>query len=181
VGYAKEKKDERPPDPILKLRHAVLEAIKVTEKEAAERDGQKRPPQVSIWWEIVDDKQNGEHNGVRFWDNYSLVQSFENKEKYVIREDTRIGDLAAFVAYEFEDGADYFEEDDVEVDFGVLEGERVVASLEPRRFKKGEPATGTRTVSSTLMLAEKDKEPEKVATPAANEPEDEDAFDDIPF
>ena len=181
MGYAKEKKDERPPDPILKLRHACLEAIKVTEKEAAEKDGKKYAPKVSVWWEILDDKQNGEHKGVRFWDNYSLVKSFEDEEKYVIREDTRIGDLAAFVAYEFEDGADFFE-DDVEVNFGDLEGAQVVASLEPRRFKPGEPATGTRTVSSTLMLAEKAEKPEKVATPAAaNEPEAEEDFDDIPW
>jgi len=40
----------------------------------------------------------------------------------------------------------------VDVVFEKLEGSRVVASLEPRKFKD-EPATGTRTISKTLMLA----------------------------
>jgi hypothetical protein len=154
VGHTKERKGERTPDPILKLRHALLEAIKVTEKEAVEKDGKPYAPKVSIWWEILDDKSGGGHNGTRFWDNYSFVKSFDDEKSYVIREGTRIGDLAAFVAYEFEDGADYFESD-VDVNFEDLEGAQVIASLEPRRFKE-EPPTGTRTVSSTLMLAVKE-------------------------
>jgi hypothetical protein len=151
VGHRKERRGEREPDPILKLRHALLEAIRVEEKEAAEKDGKQYAPKVSIWWEILDDKQGGDYVGVRFWDNYSFVKPFDSGDGYVIREGTRIGDLASFMAYEFEDGADYFE-DDVDVVFEKLEGSRVVASLEPRKFKD-EPATGTRTVSTTLMLA----------------------------
>src|SRR5215208_1556246 len=139
MGHTKERKGERTPDPILKLRHALLEAIKVMEKEAVEKDGKPYAPKVSIWWEILDDKSGGGHNGTRFWDNYSFVKSFDDEKSYVIREGTRIGDLAAFVAYEFEE----------------VEGAQVIASLEPRRFKE-EPPTGTRTVSSTLMLAEKE-------------------------
>jgi hypothetical protein len=154
VGHIKERKGERTPDPILKLRHALLEAIKVAEKEAVEKDDKPYAPKVSIRWEILDDKAGGGHNGTRFWDNYSFVKSFDDENSYVIREGTRIGDLAAFVAHEFEDGADYFESD-VEVNFEDLEGAQVIASLEPRRFKE-EPPTGTRTVSSTLMLAEKE-------------------------
>jgi len=154
MGHTKERKEERTPDPILKLRHAVLEATKVIEKEATEVNDKPYAPKVSIWWEILDDKAGGGHNGTRFWDNYSFVKSFDDEKSYVIREGTRIGDLAAFVAYEFEDGADYFESD-VDVNFEDLEGAQVIASLEPRRFKE-EPPTGTRTVSSTLMLAEKE-------------------------
>jgi hypothetical protein len=154
MGHTKERKEERTPDPILKLRHAVLEAIKVIEKEAAEVNGKPYAPKVGIWWEILDDKAGGGHNGTRFWDNYSFVKAFDDETKYVIREGTRIGDLAEFVANEFHGGADYFESD-VDVDFEVLEGAKVIASLEPRRFKEEAP-TGTRTVSSTLMLAEKE-------------------------
>src|SRR5215211_3116660 len=145
MGHKKERKSEREPDPILKLRHARLKAVKVMEKEAYKTDDKVYAPKVSIWWEILDDKQDGDHNGVRFWDNYSFVKPFDGEEGYVIREGTRIGDLAAFVAYEFEHGADYFDSE-VDVDFEVLEGAQVIASLEPRRFKE-EPATGTRTVS----------------------------------
>jgi hypothetical protein len=154
MGHTKERKEERTPDPILKLRHAVLEAIKVIEKEAAEVNGKPYAPKVGIWWEILDDKAGGGHNGTRFWDNYSFVKAFDDETKYVIREGTRIGDLAEFVANEFHGGADYFESD-VDVDFEDLEGAKVIASLEPRRFKEEAP-TGTRTVSSTLMLAEKE-------------------------
>jgi hypothetical protein len=170
VGHKKERKGEREPDPILKLRHARLKAVKVMEKEATE----KYPPKVSIWWEILDDKSGGDHNGVRFWDNYSFVKSFDDENEYVIREGTRIGDLAAFVAYAYEDGADYFDSD-LDVIFEDLEGEQVIASLEPRKFKE-EPATGTRTVSSTLMLAEREK-----AAKAAAEAEEDQDFSDIPF
>lgn len=186
MGHTKERKGERTPDPILKLRHARLEAIKVMEKDAAEKDGREYAPKVSIWWEILDDKQGGAHNGVRFWDNYSFVKPFEGEEGYVIREGTRIGDLAAFVAYEFEDGADYFDSD-VEVDFEVLEGAQVIASLEPRRFKE-EPATGTRTVSTTLMMAEKVERAQTKPAAAAEPGEDgghvegeEEPVPDAPF
>jgi len=175
MGHKKERKTEREPDPILKLRHARLKAIKVTEKDTHKTDDKVYAPKVSIWWEILDDKSGGEHNGVRFWDNYSFVKSFEDAQSYVIREGTRIGDLAAFVAYEFEDGADYFESD-IEVVFEDLEGAEVIASLEPRKFKDGEKATGTRTVSSTLMMTEA---AEKVVAQA--EAEEESDFSDIPF
>src|SRR5215203_1646642 len=104
MGHRKEKKEERVPDPILNLRHARLRAVKVMEKEAAEKDGKSFAPKVSIWWEILDDKAGGSHNGTRFWDNYSFVKSFEDENAYVIREGTRIGDLAAFIAYAFEGG-----------------------------------------------------------------------------
>jgi hypothetical protein len=153
TGHHKERKAERTPDPILKARQARLQAVRVMEKEAHYTDDKVYAPKVSIWWEILDDKAGADHKGVRFWDNYSFVKSFDDDKKYVIREGTRIGDLAAFMAYEFHDGADYFESD-VEVDFEALEGEEVIASLEPRRFKEEAP-TGTRTVSETLMLAEK--------------------------
>jgi len=56
MGHRKEKKEERAPDPILNLRHARLRAVKVMEKEAAEKDGKSFAPKVSIWWEILDDK-----------------------------------------------------------------------------------------------------------------------------
>jgi hypothetical protein len=79
------------------------------------------------------------------------------------------------VAYEFEDGADYFESD-VDIAFEDLEGAQVIASLEPRKFKEGEPATGTRTVSSTLMMPEA---AEKVVAKA--EAEEAADFSDIPF
>jgi hypothetical protein len=174
VGYKKERKSEREPDPILKLRRARLKAITVREQEAAEHDGKKFAPKVSVWWEILDDGKNGEHKGVRFWDNYSFVKSFEDEGEYVIREGTRIGDLAAFVAYDLHDGADFFEED-VDIDFAELEGEEVIAGLEPRKFKE-EPATGTRTISETLQLAER---AEKVAAKAAAEERED--FSDIPF
>jgi hypothetical protein len=174
VGYKKERKSEREPDPILKLRRARLKAIMVREQEAAERDGKKYAPKVSVWWEILDDGKNGEHNGVRFWDNYSFVKSFEDDGEYVIREGTRIGDLAAFVAYDLHDGVDFFE-DDVDIDFDELEGHEAIAGLEPRKFKE-EPATGTRTVSETLQLAER---AEKVAAKA--EAEEEADFSDTPF
>jgi hypothetical protein len=174
VGYKKERKSEREPDPILKLRRARLKAIMVREQEATERAGKNYAPKVSVWWEILDDGKNGEHNGVRFWDNYSFVRSFEDDGEYVIREGTRIGDLAAFVAYDLHDGADFFE-DDVAIDFGELEGHEVIAGLEPRKFKE-EPATGTRTVSETLQLAER---AEKVAAKA--EAEEEEDFENIPF
>jgi hypothetical protein len=151
VGHRKERKGERTPDPILKLRHSRLKAQRVIEQEASEHNGKTYPPKVSIWWEILDDKAKGEYNGTRFWDGYSFVKPFDGGDEFVIREGTRIGDLASFMAYEFQNGADYFE-DDVDVDFEELEGAEIIASLEPRRFKD-EPATGTRTVSETLMLA----------------------------
>jgi hypothetical protein len=180
VGHRKEKKEERAPDPILNLRHARLGAVKVAEKEGAEKDNKTYPPKVSIWWEIVDDKSSGSHNGTRFWDNYSFVKSFDDPSEYVIREGTRIGDLAAFMAYAFEGGTDYFNSD-VEVDFEDLEGCEVIASLEPRRFKEEAP-TGTRTVSTTLMLAE-ERAPVTAPTSTADEESgiDERNFDDTPF
>jgi hypothetical protein len=96
------------------------------------------------------------------------------------------------MAYEFHNGADYFESD-VQVDFEDLDGEEVVASLEPRRFKEGEPPTGTRTVSTTLQLAERAerevrsvgdlREEQKAVTAAkASEATEEDEdFENIPF
>jgi hypothetical protein len=174
VGHPKEKKEERAPDPILSLRHCRLRAEKVIEKEGVEKDGKPYPPKVSIWWEILDDKSGGGHNGTRFWDNYSLVKSFDDPSKYVIREGTRIGDLAAFMAYAFEGGADYFNSD-VEVAFEDLEGAEVIASLEPRKFKEEAP-TGTRTVSTTLM---RPQVAEKVA--AKSEAEEEAVFSDLPL
>jgi len=176
VGHRKEKKEERVPDPILNLRHARLRAVKVIEKEGTEKEGKTYPPKVSIWWEILDDKSGGSHNGERFWDNYSFVKSFEDENAYVIREGTRIGDLAAFMAYAFEDGVDYFNSD-VEVAFEDLEDQEVIASLEPRRFKEEKP-TGTRTVSTTLMLAE---ERATVPPKEAGDEDDEVDSDDIPF
>ena len=180
MGHQKEKKEERAPDPVLNLRHCRLRAEKVIEKEGVEKDDKSYPPKVSVWWEILDDKSGGGHNGTRFWDNYSLVKSFDDPSKYVIREGTRIGDLAGFMAYAFEGGADYFNSD-VEVEFEDLEGAEVIASLEPRRFKEEAP-TGTRTVSTTLMLAE-ERVPVTTPTSAADdEPEiDESQFEDIPF
>jgi hypothetical protein len=176
VGYAKEKKEERAPDPVLNLRHARLRAVKVIEKEGTEKEGKTYPPKVSIWWDIVDDKSGGGHSGTRFWDNYSFVKSFDDPSKYVIREGTRIGDLAAFMAYAFEDGADYFNSD-VDVAFEDLEDHEVIASIEPRRFKEEAP-TGSRTVSTTLMLAE-----ERVTVPPAPKEAEAGApgVDDIPF
>jgi hypothetical protein len=163
VEHIKERNEERTPDPILTLRFARLEAKKVTEKEAHYTDDKVYAPKVSIWWEILDDKQGGSLNGTRFWDNYSFVKSYDDDKKYVLRKGTRIGDLAAFMAYEFHNGANYFESD-VQIAFEDLEGEEVVASTEPRRFKEGEPPTGTRTVSTTLQLAER---AEKVTTAEA--------------
>jgi len=175
MGHTKEKKTERTPDPILALRHCLLKADKVMEKEAHKTDdGKVYAPKVSVWWEILDDKKQGDHNGTHFWDNYSFVKSYEDDSKYVIREGTRIGDLAAFMAYAYEDGADYFE-DDVDVVFEDLEGAQVVASLEPRRFKEEAP-TGTRTVSETLMMAEK-----AAQIVAEAEAEEEEDFESIPF
>jgi hypothetical protein len=186
VGYQKERASEREPDPILKLRHARLKAKKVIERGAAEKDGTKFAPQVAILWRILNDGKNGEHNDVEIWDKYSFVKSFEDDSKFVIREDTRIGDLAAFVADAFYDGADFFEED-VDIDFETdLDGVEVVASLEPRQFKN-EPPTGTRTKSTTLQLAER---AEKAASgvrhshepaPQAADKADLVEFDDIPF
>jgi hypothetical protein len=170
MGHKKEKKSERESDPILKARQVRLKALRVMEKEAAEKDGKTIAPKVSIWWKILE----GEHEGVRFWDNYSFVKSFDDETQYVIREGTRIGDLAAFMAYAYHDGADYFDSD-VEVDFEDLEGDEVIASLEPRRFKEEAP-TGTRTVSTTLM---RPQVAEKVAAKA--EAEEEADFSDIPF
>jgi hypothetical protein len=66
MGHKKERKSEREPDPILKLRHARLKAVKVMEKEAYKTDDKVYAPKVSIWWEILDDKSGGDHNGVRF-------------------------------------------------------------------------------------------------------------------
>jgi hypothetical protein len=196
--HTKERKGDRQPDPILKLRQPRLFASKVIERDASERDdGTVYAPQVSIWWEILNDGKNGEYNGVKFWDKYSFVKSYDDPKKYVIREDTRIGDLAAFVAYEFEDGADYFE-DDVDIDFEELEGAEVVAQLEPRKFMDQAP-TGTRTVSKTLKLAEKaenvanglrQKQEEVAAAKEAHnarvddgydEPDEEEDLDDIPW
>jgi hypothetical protein len=185
--HQKERKGDREPDPILKLRNTHLHAEKVIEREASEReDGDVYPPQVSILWDIVKDGKNGEYDGVKFWDKYSFVKSYDDPTKYVIREDTRIGDLAAFVAYEFYDGADYFEDDGVDIDFEELEGADVTAQLEPRRFKEQAP-TGTRTVSKTLQLAEKAekvaaglRQSQQAASEAAKTEEDED-FEDIPF
>ena len=189
MEHIKERNEERTPDPILNLRFARLEAKKVMEKEAHYTDDKVYAPKVSIWWEILDDKSGGGHNGTRFWDNYSFVKSYDDEKKYVIRKGTRIGDLAAFMAYEFHNGADYFESD-VEVAFEDLEGEEVVASLEPRRFKEGEPPTGTRTVSTTLQLAERAEKvtssaslheyQEEAARTAVEAEEDED-FEDLPF
>jgi hypothetical protein len=182
VGHKKERKSEREPDPILKWRQARLKALKVKEQEAhTATDGKVYPPKVGINWEILDDKKKGEHNGARFWDNYSFVKSFDDENEYVIREGTRIGDLAAFMAHTYQDGADYFE-DDVDVVFEDLEGEEVIASLEPRRFQPGEPPTGTRTVSTTLMLAEgAEKVGAKLATEESEIDEEDEDFDDIPF
>ncbi len=158
TGYTRERKSEREPAPILKLRHARLKAKKVVEREANEKDGTKFAPQVSILWTIIDDGKNGEYNDVEIWDKYSFVKSFDDPNMYTIREDTRIGDLAAFVSYAFYDGADFFEGTDIDFETD-LEGAEVVASLEPRQFKS-EPPTGTRTVSTTLQLASR---AEKVA------------------
>jgi hypothetical protein len=187
MGHTKEKKTERAPDPILTLRFARLEAKKVMEHPAVVKNDKPYAPKVSIWWEIVDDKSGGDHNGVRFWDNYSFVKSYDDDTKYVIREGTRIGDLAAFMAYEFHNGANYFDSD-VEVDFEDLDSEQVIASLEPRKFKEGEPATGTRTVSTTLQLAERaeasnlqHKQEEAAAAKDAESDVDESDFESIPF
>jgi hypothetical protein len=144
--------------------------MKVVEKEAHKTDEKVYAPKVSIWWKIAE----GEHEGVRFWDNYSFVKSFDDEKSYVIREGTRIGNLAAFVAYAYHDGVDYFDSD-VEIEFEDLEGDEVIASLEPRRFKE-EPPTGTRTVSTTLM---RPQVAEKVAAKA--EAEEEADVSDIPF
>ena len=183
MGYATEQKTEKTPDPILSLRHAKLEALKIRESEVTERDGKVFAPKVSILWKIVDDNASGEHNGIEFWDNYSLVKSYDDDTKYVIRDGTRIGDLAAFVAHAFYGGKSFF---DVDVDFAVLEGAEVTASLEPRRFKPGEPATGTRTNGATLMptnSAQRVAPPQPVPQAAQQaEPEtDESDFDDISF
>jgi hypothetical protein len=183
VGYAKEKKEERAPDPILNLRHARLRAEKVIERPLAEKNGKTYAPQVGINWKILDDKSGGANNGTRFWDNYSLVKSFEDPDKYVIRDDTRIGNLAAFMAHAFHDGADYFESD-VEVVFEDLEGAEVIASVEPKRFKPGDPPTGSRTVSETLMLADAEKPPVATVAAKAEEPDvatDDPEWNDIPF
>jgi hypothetical protein len=193
VRHQKERKGDREPDPILKLRNTHLHAEKVIEREAAPQDdGSVYAPQVSILWNIVKDGKNGEYDGVKFWDKYSFVKSYEDEKKYVIREDTRIGDLAAFVAYEYYDGVDFFE-DAVDIDFEELEGADVVAQLEPRRFKT-DPPTGTRTVSKTLQLAEKaekvaaglrqKQEAVAAAAPKAEEPDvapDDPEWADIPF
>jgi hypothetical protein len=180
VGYKKERKSEREPDPILKLRKARLHAEKVIERDASEKDGISFAPQVSILWKIVDDGKDGDHNDTKFWDKYSFVKSFEDDSEYVIREDTRIGDLAAFVAYDLYDGADFFE-DDIEIDFDELEGVEVIAQLEPRRFKDQDP-TGTRTVSKTLQLAERAEKVAAQGSSAAEEDDlDEEDWDNIPF
>jgi hypothetical protein len=48
VGYAKERKQERVPDPILKLRQARLKAKKVMVSEMSERNGKVYAPKVGI-------------------------------------------------------------------------------------------------------------------------------------
>jgi hypothetical protein len=186
VGYKKEKKSDREPDPVLTLQNARLKAKKVLEKEEAVKDKKTYAPQVSIWWEIVDDGAKGDHNGKTFWDGFSFVRPLEGGDEWVIREGTRIGDLAHFVAYDYHDHADFFN-DDVDVDFeGDLDGAEVIANLEPKRFKPSDPPTGTRTVAGSMQSIERArKAASRVLAPVpseADEPEiDESEFDDLPF
>ena len=188
MSYRKEKKSDREPDPVLTLQNARLKAKKVLEKDAAEKDDKTYAPQVSIWWEIVDDGAEGEHNDKTFWDGFSFVRPLDGAEgpdDWVIRNGTRIGDLAHFVAYDYHDRADYFNSD-VAIDFEEdLDGVEVIANLEPKRFKPSDPPTGTRTVAGSMQSIERArKAASRVLAPVQgdSEPEgDESEFDDIPF
>jgi hypothetical protein len=189
VGYRKEKKEDRVPDPILTLQNARLKAKKVMEKEATE----KYAPQVSIWWEIIDDGAEGEHKGKTFWDGHSFVHPLAGGDDWVIREGTRIGDLAHFVAYDLHGGADYFDSD-VEIDFeGDLEDVEVIANLEPKRFKPSDVPTGTRTVAGSMQSIERARRAaSKILVPDRDDPDrdgpdrdgpdrDDPEWEDIPF
>jgi hypothetical protein len=187
VSYRKEKKSDREPDPVLTLQNARLKAKKVLEKEAAEKDGKTYAPQISVWWDIVDDGAEGEHNGKTFWDGFSFVKPLDGGDEWVIREGTRIGDLAHFVAYDYHNRADFFKHD-VDIDFEEdLDGVEVIANLEPKRFKPSDPPTGTRTVAGSMQSIERArKAASRVLAPvqgdANDEPEvDESEFDDITF
>jgi hypothetical protein len=185
VGYRKEKKSEREPDPVLNLQNARLKAKKVLEKEeAADKNGKTIAPKVSIWWDVVDDGADGEHNGKTFWDGFSFVHPLDGGNEWVIREDTRIGDLAEFVANDYHDGANFFDSD-VEIDFEAdLDDAEVIANVEPKRFKPNDPPTGSRTVSGSLQSIERARRAaRRVLVPDRDdEPEvDESTFADIPF
>ena len=196
MGYKKEKKSDREPDPVLTLQNVRLKAKKVLEKEekkATNKDDKAYAPQVSVWWEIVDDGAEGGHNDKRFWDGFSFVHPLEGGAEWVIREGTRIGDLAHFVAYDYHDRADYFNSD-VAIDFEEdLDGVEVIANLEPKRFKPNDPPTGTRTVAGSLQSIERArKAASRVLAPVRDDEQDgpdrdaadaeEDAdFSDIPF
>jgi hypothetical protein len=184
VGYRKEKKSDREPDPVLTLQNARLKATKVMEKETAEKDGKTFAPQVSVWWEILDDGADGEHTGKKFWDGFSFVKPLDGGDEWVIREGTRIGDLAAFVANDYHDRADFFDSE-VDVDFEAdLDGVEVIANLEPKRFKPSDPPTGTRTVSGSLQSIERARRAARrmLVPERDDEPEvDESDSSDIPF
>ncbi len=188
MGYRKEKKSDREPDPVLTLQNARLKAKKVLEKEASEKDGKTYAPQVSVWWEIVDDGAEGDHNDKTFWDGFSFVHPLDGGDDWVIREGTRIGDLAHFVAYDLHDRADFFNSG-VEIDFeGDLEDVEVIANLEPKRFKPTDPPTGTRTVSGSMQSIERARRAaSRMLTPVpddskATEVDDNEAeFEDIPW
>ncbi len=182
MGYRKEKKEDRDPDPILTLQNARLKAKKVMEMGATE----KYAPQVSILWKIIDDGAEGDHNDKTFLDGFRFSRPQNGKEgadDWVILSNTRFGGLAQFVAYDYHDGADYFDSD-VEIDFEVdLDGAEVIASLEPKRFKPSDAPTGTRTVAGSMQSIERArKRASKILVPDRDDPEvDEEEFEDIPF
>jgi hypothetical protein len=149
MGIKKEKKTEFTA-PVLDLRMAQLQIIEGTLQEEPEEVTTKSgetftsKPNFNVKIEVVDDFQDGEYDGIQFYDRFVLKQN--RVGEWRIRPGTKFGYLC-----EARYGDNFFEDDNNqqfnEEDFI---GFTFQAALEPKKHRTTGQVTGTSVAYQTI-------------------------------
>jgi hypothetical protein len=134
VAIIKKSRRKAAPQPELDLLKAVLEVVSVEEQlepeEKTAKDGSTftAEPNVNLELLVVDDGEDGEHDGEKFFDRFKLK---EEDGVWTVREGTKLGNLVEILY-----GGEFFEDEDMDFNPEDLNGFQFVATVKPRKNPK---------------------------------------------
>jgi hypothetical protein len=173
------KKDEGTAAPVLNILQARVKLSDVeeyTEPYTVTRksDGAQfeLDPGFNCTVEIVDDGEDGEHNGEKFFESFKYKQNSDGE--WFLKENLKLGELAKVVKPGYFDDAsipDVTEED--------LEAFEMLCRVKPKKNPQTGRVTGSTIDWETMRVLRKQPVVQTAASKAAAD--DDEDFSDIPF
>jgi hypothetical protein len=161
--------------PILNLLRARIKLVDVEEYETPRQVTRRSDnatftldPQFSCTVEVLDDGENGDYNGSRFFESFRYKQDPETGE-WILRQYSKLGVLAEIVR------PGYFDDEDLEsLSEYDLEGFQLLARIKPKKNSAG------KAVGSILEWDSLSAVPTRTTSSKAEQEEIED-WEGLPF